>query len=621
MKEPPLKIIIAGHVDHGKSTLIGRLLHDTDSLAEGRIEELKAASAQRGVPFEWSFALDALQAERDQAVTIDTARVWLNLPGRDALLIDAPGHREFLAKMLSGAAAADAAVLVVDAAEGMQEQTRRHAHLLRLLGITRIAVAINKMDLAGYDEKRFRTRAEEMRGMLSGLGLSPSAIIPVAAPEGDNLARTSPRMPWHPGPPLTEVLDGMAPAAPPLAQPLRLPIQDVYRMGQRRLYVGRIESGRLRIGDEVLFSPSNKTARVQSVELWPATPTEASAGQSVGITLDRPLFVERGEVASHVEHAPLLSHHFRATLVWLGTRPPERGRLYRMQLGTTETPVTLEKVEHVVDTAHSARFAAAMLMRDEIGEVVLRSARMLALDDADRLPRTGRLVLRDAGDLVAGGLVRLDGIPDRRPTSGSAALVPVAHRVTGDARAHRFGHKGGVLWFTGLSGAGKSTLAMAVEEHLFRKGYAVYVLDGDNVRGGLNADLGFSPDDRVENIRRVGEAAALFADAGLICITAFISPYAADRARARAAAGPAFHEVYVSANLATCEERDPKGLYRRARAGELAEFTGISAPYEPPAAPEVIVDTAGQPVDACVALVLAYVDRHFAIDATDSGAS
>jgi len=612
MTEPLLKLVVVGHVDHGKSTLVGRLLHDTGSLADGRIEELRAASAQRKVAFEWSFALDAMQAERDQAVTIETTRVWLRLPGRDTLLIDAPGHREFLAKMITGAAVADAALLIVDVMEGIQDQTLRHAHLLALLGIAQIVVAVNKMDLAGFDETRFKQRRDEVTASLKKIGLAPVAIVPVAARDGDNLVQSSPRMSWYKRLPLTAVIAALPVAAAPVDQPLRFPIQDVYRIDQRRLYVGRIESGRLKLGDEILFSPSNKLAQVRSIEIGAANLTEATAGRSIGITLDRPLFVERGELISHVKNPPLLNQRFSATMIWLGNQKLSLGENYRMQLGTMETAATVESVNRIVDTGIPTSGTGATLERDAIGDVTLHSSRLLALDDSSRLPRSARFVLRHRNEVVAGGLVRLAGIPDLRPITAATALAPVAHRVTRELRAQRFGHRGGVLWFTGLSGAGKSTLAMAVEEHLFRKGYAVYMRDGDNVRGGLNSDLSFSAKDRAENVRRVGELAALFADAGFICITAFISPYMADRARARAAAGAAFHEIYISADLATCERRDTKGLYRKARSGELREFTGISSEYEPPDAPDLAIDTQNQPVEACAELIVGYIESNFA---------
>jgi bifunctional enzyme CysN/CysC len=616
MAASPLQLVVVGHVDHGKSTLIGRLLHEVGALPQGKVEELQAVSERRGVPLEWSFALDSLQAERDQAVTIDTTRFWLRGCGRDLVIIDAPGHREFLANMVSGAAGADAAVLVIDASEGLQEQTRRHAHLLRLLDFEQIAVAINKLDLVDFAEARFRALENEARRFLAELGLEPRVVLPISARHGDNLARGSARLAWYTGPTLVETLVAFQPAVSADTAPLRLPIQDVYRRDEQRILVGRIESGQIAVGETLLFSPSNKVAQVRSLETWPdPSPRVASAGQSIGLTLDRPLFVERGEVASHGENAPVLARSFRASLFWLGAEPLAVGREYRLRLGMAEVPVAVERIERGIDTAMLAPISCDVIERDQIGEVVLRSPALLALDDSAKLPRSRRFVLRDKATTVGGGLISLRGIADQRRSASAkdGNLTPVAHKVLHAQREERFGHKGGVLWLTGLSGAGKSTLAMMVEQHLFRKGYAVYVLDGDNIRSGLNANLGFSPEDRVENIRRVGEVAALFADGGFLCITAFISPYRVDRARARAATPPgSFHEVYVRADLATCERRDPKGLYRKARAGEIREFTGVSAPYEPPEAPALVVDTVTHPIEACLEQILGYVEQHFA---------
>ena len=616
MTAAALQLVVVGHVDHGKSTLIGRLLHELGALATGKAEELRAMSERRGVAIEWSFALDAFQAERDQAVTIDTTRVWLRLPERDIVVIDAPGHREFLANMVSGAAGAEAALLVVDASEGMQEQTRRHAYLLRLLGLEQIAVVVNKLDLVDFSEVRFRELEGAARHFLAELGLTPRLTLPISARHGDNLATPSARMPWYRGPTLIEALQRFEARPSREALPLRLPIQDVYRQDDKRILVGRIESGRLAVGDTLLFSPSNKLARIKSIEAWNAPqPADALAGQSVGLTLDRPLFVERGEIASHPEDAPRLTNVLHATLFWLSSTPLAAGQQLRLELATAEAPVAVEAIERVIDTDTLAPMPADIVQRDQVAEVVLRSRALLALDEHAQLARTGRFVLRANGETVAGGLASLREHPDQRGAVSLKPenLTPVDHKVSPASRAERFGHRGGILWFTGLSGAGKSTLAMAVEQHLFRRGYAVYVLDGDNVRSGLNANLSFSPEDRVENIRRVGEVAALFADAGILCITAFISPYRADRARARQAGGEAFHEIYIRADLETCERRDPKGLYRRARAGEIMEFTGVSAPYEPPEGAELVIDTARESIEACVERILRYIATSFAI--------
>ncbi len=614
-----MRIVFVGHVDHGKSTLIGRLLHDTGSLPACRVDALEAMAKRREMPLEWGFLLDAFQAERDQALTIDTTQIRFRTERRSYVIIDAPGHREFLKNMVTGAASAEAAVLVIDALEGVREQSRRHGYLLHLLGVGQVAVVVSKMDLVDYRRERFDEVAAECRAYLAGIGVAPTHIIPVSARAGDNVVVRSARLDWYAGPTVAEALDGFA-AAPSLdALALRLPLQDVYRFDHRRILVGRLETGRLAVGDELLFSPSNKTARVASLEAWaaPAAPRQAVAGQAVGVTLDDAIFVERGEVASHVAQPPIETNVFRAHLFWLGATPLAAGRRYTVKLATTEAPVEVQAIERVIDTRDLAGAAAERVERHEVAEVVLRARRMLALDEFSANPRTGRFVLVDGYDIAGGGIVHMEGYPDQRRllTVKSTNLTAVEHRVPAVARAARNGHRGGVLWFTGLSGAGKSTLAIEVEQRLFRLGYQVYVLDGDNVRRGLNANLGFSPEDRAENIRRVGEVAALFADAGFIVVTAFISPYRADRERARAAGRDSFHEIYIQADLETCERRDPKGLYRKARAGEIEDFTGISAPYEPPVEAELVVDTGEHPVEECVRQILDYVERTFVISA------
>ena len=616
-----MNIVMVGHVDHGKSTLVGRLIHDTGAMPEGKLEELRAVCKNRGMPFEWGFLLDALQGERDQGVTIDAAHIRFRTDRRDYAIIDAPGHREFLKNMVTGAASAEAAVLLIDVVEGVREQTRRHAYLLHLLGVRQVAVAISKMDLVDFAASRFEEVAGECRDYLAAIGVEATAIIPVAARDGDNIVDRSSRMDWYQGPTVIGALDEFITAPSPVDLPLRLPLQDVYRFDDRRILAGRIDTGRLAVGDQLLFSPSNKTARVATIENWngPA-PTEASAGQSIGITLDEQIFVERGEVASHVEDPPLETNVFRAHLFWLGAKPLVVGQRYKLKLNTTEAQVVVQEIERVIDTHDLSTSEADRVERNGVAEVVLRSPALLPLDEFATNPRGGRFVLVDGYQIAGGGIINMEGYPDQRSliTVMGTNLTEVEHRVPLEARITRNGHRGGVLWFTGLSGSGKSTLAIEVEHRLFRKGYQIYVLDGDNVRAGLNANLGFSPDDRAENIRRVGEVAALFSDAGFIVISAFISPYRADRDRAREAAEAyevgRFHEVYIKADLETCEGRDPKGLYKRARAGEIADFTGISAPYEPPEATDLEVDTGAQSIAQSVQHIIDYIERHFALE-------
>ncbi len=604
-------VVIVGHVDHGKSTLIGRLLHDTDSLMDGKFEEVQASCKRRNVPFEWSFLLDAFQAERDQAVTIDTTQIWFKSKKRPYVIIDAPGHREFLKNMISGASFADAAILVVDAAEGVREQTKRHAYILHLLGLRQVVVAINKMDSVGYAEKRFNEVKGEVTEYLSGINIVPQAIIPIAAREGVNIATQSDKMPWHKGFSLLEQLDTFSPAAPPVEKPLRFPVQDVYRFDGRRIIVGRITSGVVRKGDTLLFSPSNRSATVTSIEKWnaPHDILSAQAGESIGITLDQPIYAARGDVASHAEQAPMLTHDFRANIFWLGKEPLRAGKRYKIKLATAEATVTVQSVDRVIDTGDLARTEKDFVAVNEMAVVTFHSRETVALDPFADNRDTGRVVIIEHQDVVGGGIVNMDGLADLRALRQATQenLTAVDHLLTAHDRAVRNGHRGMVVWLTGLSGAGKSTLAMRVEHALHTKGLQTYVLDGDNVRRGLNADLSFSTKDRSENIRRIGEVAALMADAGLIVITAFISPFLVDRRAARVAAGGSFHEVYVKADLDTCEKRDPKGLYKKARSGAIDDFTGISSPYEPPETPELVVDTAACDVDDCVGMIVDHV--------------
>ena len=609
-RETPLALVLAGHVDHGKSSLLGRLLHELDLLPTGKADELATLSARRGVPLEWSFVLDSFQAERDQAITLDTTRVRMKTPRRTFVVIDAPGHKELLKNMIGGASAAGAALLVLDAQTGAEEQTLRHAYLLKLLGVRTLVVAINKMDLIGYSEATFRTREREVGGALQRLGLAPHAIVPVSARDGVNLKARGALVPWYTGPTLLAALEALPEPEADAALPLRLPVQDVYRSDTRRVIAGRVESGSLAVGDELLFSPSGRSARIASLCAWPQDgPGSIEAGDNAAIVLDRPLVVERGEVASHRDRPPKWTAVFDAEVFWLGAKPLAPGSELTLQLATRTVGVRTQAIRHRVDVGTLEPQPAATIAATEVARVTLRAHDLVALDDFGTLPQMGRFVLRDGFVTVGGGIVDASGYPDQHIGRASAAnLTPMRHSVTDAERQARIGHAGAVVWFTGLSGAGKSTLAMGLERRLFDAGYAAYVLDGDNIRRGLNANLGFSPEDRQENIRRIGEVAALFADAGFICITAFISPYRDDRHRAREATrGGHFFEVHVRADLAVCEARDPKGLYWKARHGELKGFTGIDSPYEEPEAAELVVDTSEQDVAACIEALFGFV--------------
>ena len=613
-----LKVAIVGHVDHGKSTLVGRLFHDTGSLPDGKFEAIQAMCQRRGMPFEWAFLMDALQAERDQGVTIDTSQIWFRTAKRGYVIIDAPGHKEFLKNMITGAAASDAALLLIDAEEGIKEQSRRHGYLLHLLGVRQVMVVVNKMDLVAHSRDRFESIERDYRAYLQELGVTPTHFIPVSARHGDNIAQPSKAMAWYRGPAVLQALDEFQVITQPDDLPLRFPLQDVYRFDERRIIAGRIETGVLRVGDNLLFSPANRVGKVKTIEAWnvPSQPTQASAGMSIGITLEEQIFVERGDVASHETDPPIESDVFLARLFWLGDRDLAVGSRYTMKLNTAEVGVVVQSIDRVIDTGDLSTKVSATVARNEVAEITLRADTMQALDAFTSSPTTGRFVLVDDYNIAGGGIISMEGYADQRHLIArrSSNIQRVEHDVTAANRESRNGHRGGVLWFTGLSGAGKSTIAVAVERRLFNLGYQTYVLDGDNVRHGLNGDLGFSPEDRAENIRRIGEVAALISRAGMLCITAFISPYRSDRDRARLSGGAQFAEIFIKADLATCEQRDPKGLYKKARAGDIPDFTGISAPYEALEAPELVVDTSSLSVEDAIERVVTYIQSRFAID-------
>ena len=605
----PLKIVFAGHVDHGKSTLIGRILHDTDSLPDGKIDMIKKACAAEGMEFEFAFLLDALLEEQKQNVTIDTTEIAFRTSRRNYVIIDAPGHKEFLKNMITGASRADAAVLVIAADEGVREQSRRHAYLLRLLGIKQLIVVVNKMDLAEFSEKRFAEVESEYRKFLIDLSLEARAFIPTSAKTGENVARASEKIKWYRGPTVLEALDLFEPRKADVDLPLRFCVQDVYRFDQRRIVAGRIETGTLRVGDELVFSPANKSSVVATIERWNA-PADGAAmsGDSIGITLSEQIFVERGYVASHQSDTPIETNRFHADLFWIVREPLRVGRLYNLRLATQEVKCQVVSIEQVMDssTLEAKIDKCEQLERNEVGRLTIQTRGPLVIDNHERIPNLGRFVIVEEGGIRGGGTI-FGGVYTDRRVAKSQNIFWSEGKITARERAVRSGHRGAVVWFTGLSGAGKSTIAQALERELFNRAMHTCVLDGDNVRHGLNSNLGFSPEDRVENIRRVSEVAKLMADAGAVVITAFISPYRMERRRAREIAlegNAEFIEVFIDAPLEVCETRDPKNLYKKARAGEIRDFTGIDAPYEAPEDAEIVVRTDRQSVDESVATIL-----------------
>jgi len=599
-----MPVVFAGHVDHGKSTLVARTLLDTGYFPDGKLAELEAAAQRRGVPLEISFLLDAFQIERDQAITIDATRIWFQSATRRYEIIDAPGHREFVRHMVSGASDAVAAVLVVDAGEGIGEQTRRHALLLPLVGVTRAIVAVNKMDAVNFDATRFRAIEDELRALFAQAGLTLVIAVPTVARDGDNVVHRSSRMPWYDGPAILEALDALD-DRPEATMPLRFPVQDVYRRNEERILLGTVSGGRIEQGMTLLFSPSRETARVTQIVRFPASGTAAVAGEAVGLTLDRAIFVDPGDVASEIVDVPLVSTAFEATIFWLDAAPLRAGEHLRMRCGTRDTTVVPEAIHSRIDVATFHRNASEVIERNDIGDIALRSVQPAVLDVA--FPALGRFALYRADAICGGGIVRSAEKQEERARRRSPNVSSNEHATHASDRMRRSGHRGLVVWLTGLPSSGKTTLATQLERALFADGWHAYVLDGDTLRTGLNGDLGFSLADRSENVRRTGEVAALFADAGTIAIVSLVSPQRADRERARAAAPDRFHEVFIKADIATCETRDVKGLYRRARAGEIPDFTGIGSPYEEPAAAELVIDTAAETVSVSFAGLLAYV--------------
>src|ERR1700761_235872 len=592
---PQVRIVIVGHVDHGKSTLVGRLLFETGSLPEGKLDMLKAVSARRGMPFEWSFLLDALQTERDQGITIDTTQIRFRTHSRDVVLIDAPGHAEFLRNMVTGASQADGAVLIIDALEGVRDQTRRHGYLLHLLGVKQVAVVVNKMDRVDFSAQRFNAISDEISAHLTGLGVTPTAIIPISARDGDGVASRTPNIRWNDGPTVVETLDALEPARPLEQRALRLPVQAIYKFDDRRIVAGRIESGNLGTGDEIVIMPAGKIAKIKSVESWPVTPVTArqGAGSSVGITLDRELFIERGDVIGHIGQSPRDTRRLRARIFWLHDKPLTTGASILVRLGTREARATVVQIEKAVDPGDLSSPENTSIARNHVGEIDISLSQPIATDAYADNPRTGRLVIEVNGRIAGGGLVLSVDAGQR------AAPIDVGPGEPGlgpGERSARFRHNGAVVWLTGLPASGKSTLARALERRLFGKGGSPILLDGDTLRAGLNNDLGFSAEDRAENIRRLAEVATHLAHNGHIAIVAAVSPSRADRAAARRIADTTFREIYVATAAEICESRDPKGHYAKARAGSLTGFTGISGDYQPPTANELTVDTSARTV-------------------------
>jgi bifunctional enzyme CysN/CysC len=477
----------------------------------------------------------------------------------------------------------------------VRDQTRRHGYLLHLLGVKQVAVVVNKMDRVDFSAARFQDISDEITSHLIGLGVTPTAVIPISARDGDGVTARTPRIDWYNGPTVVEALDALEPARPLEQLALRLPVQAIYKFDDRRIVAGRIESGHLSAGDEIVIMPSAKIARIKSVESWPATPVQErqGAGHSVGITLDRELFIERGDVIAHTAAAPRDTRRIRARIFWLHDKPLASGASILLRLGTKESRATVVAIEKAVDPGELASRETTWIARNHVGEIDIALAQPLAADPYTDNPRTGRLVIEVNGRIAGGGLVlSVDAGQRAIPVD----IVPVESALRPDERSARYRHAGAVVWLTGLPASGKSTLARALERRLFGQGGSPVLLDGDTLRAGLNGDLGFSVEDRAENIRRLAEVATHLARNGHIAIVAAVSPSAEDRAAARRIADTAFREVYVATPAGVCEGRDPKGHYAKARAGALSNFTGTGKDYQAPTSSELTIDTSARSV-------------------------
>ncbi|MFT7579565.1 MAG: bifunctional enzyme CysN/CysC [Myxococcota bacterium] len=522
-----MNIVIVGHVDHGKSTLVGRLLADSNSLPDGRLEHVQAICKRQGKAFEYAFLLDALEAEQDQGITIDSARCFFKTSARDYIIIDAPGHIEFLKNMISGAARAEAALLLIDAKEGVRENSRRHGYVLGLLGIRQVTVVVNKMDLVDADKGAFDAIEEEYRAFLAELGMTPQRFIPISARDGDNVAVRSKRMPWYTGPTILEAVDLFKKAAPKPNQPLRLPVQDVYKFNSggddRRIIAGRIESGQLEVGDAVVFSPSNKISRIASIEGFNTAETKtASAPHATGVTLTEQIFVSRGELMSHVDARPHVSTRFRANMMWLGRQPMTMDKAYKLKLTTCEMACHLVEIRSVLDASNlNTDKDKQEIGRHDVAEVIIETKRPVAFDLIERFESTARFVIVDGYDVAGGGIIQAsvaDDLDALRESARRRDFEWVGGLVSASNRAERLGHGAALILLTGDAGVGKAAVAKALERELFDTGHAAYLLDGRNVFLGVDQDL-VGRMDQTEMVRRYAEVAHLFLDAGQIVVS------------------------------------------------------------------------------------------------------
>lgn len=586
-----LKFIACGSVDDGKSTLIGHMLYDAKLIYadQKRALEMDSRLGSRDGQLDYSLLLDGLMAEREQGITIDVAYRYFSTDKRSFIVADAPGHEEYTRNMAVGASFADLAIILVDATQGILPQTRRHAKICSLMGIKSFVFAVNKMDLVEYQEDRFRFVEKELKKLAIDMDLPPFQAIPVSATEGDNINTLSHNMPWYGecgGKALLPYLETVKIAREDCSDNFVLPIQRVCRPNHLfRGFQGEIASGSIAENDEITVLPSGEQAHVKTIYVANEIRTEATVGQPVTISLDREIDVSRGCVFAK-GHELFISRMFVADVLWMDDERLAPGRSFWCRIGTKTLPASVLRIKHRLDIQTGEKMAANSLGKNGIASCEIALAERAVFGDFDRNKALGGFILIDrvTYGTVACGMIR-------HPLRRSDNLSWQHLDITRELRAKSLAQSPKTIWFTGLSGSGKSTLANAVEKVLHMRGKHTMLLDGDNIRMGLNKNLGFTEQDRIENIRRIAEVAKLMNDAGLIVLTAFISPYCADREQAREIIGKDnFIEVYVSTPLAVCEERDIKGLYRKAREGKIPNFTGISSPYEPPVSPELVID-------------------------------
>ncbi|SDJ45981.1 adenylyl-sulfate kinase [Salimicrobium halophilum] len=601
-----LKFITCGSVDDGKSTLIGHMLYDAKLLFadQEKALELDSKIGSRGGDIDYSLLLDGLMAEREQGITIDVAYRYFTTDDRSFIVADTPGHEQYTRNMAVGASFADLAVILVDASKGVISQTKRHARICSLMGIRHMVLAVNKMDLIDYDEEAFSNIRRDFEMFLSTFTDVEATVIPVSATEGDNITENSSNTPWYDGPSLLTYLEDADLTKDEGEVPFVMPVQRVSRPGNHfRGFQGQIESGQIRPGDEVLTLPSRERASVKSLLVTDEEVGEGVAGQPVTVQLDREVDVSRGNVLTNTDLP--VTDRFTASLLWMDDEPLTEGKNFLVKAGTKTIPGTVVAIHYKTDINIGNQIKVSRGEKNELLTIEVVTAERSVFDTFRSNETLGGFILIDrvTNSTAASGVI--EETIQRSPNT-----VWEDTSVTRDLRAGQKGQNPVTLWFTGLSGSGKSTLASEVEEQLVREGYHTMLLDGDNVRHGLNGDLGFDPGDRFENIRRVAEVSRLMNEAGLITLTSFISPYRTDREKAKGIIGEAFVEVYVSTPLQVCEERDVKGLYKKARTGKISDFTGVSAPYEPPVNPDVEIDTTDVPLEVAVNNVLKEIRKY-----------